>query len=77
MSVALTAEQIAAKEATLAKLEKAYDDYIAGEVATTVSYDGYSVTVNRTNLPMIRRRIRELKRELGQTVSRRSFGVVF
>ena len=77
MATTATTATTAELQATLAKFEKARDDYLIGRVGVKVDYDGYSVELNRTNITMISGRIRELKRALGQPVGRRSFGTCY
>lgn len=64
-------------QAELTSLKKAQADYIAGKQAVSVSYDGHTVTLNKTSLGLIKRRIRELQRCLGQRPAPRSFRPVF
>ena len=75
--MALTAVEKTDLEAKLVSLEKAHDDFVMGKRGVSVTYDGYSVTLNRTNIGLIKGRIREIKRALGQVTARRSFGTCY
>ena len=59
----------AALEAELAEAKAALRDLTTGVLVTGTEYDGHSTKFARTSETMLRRRIRELKRELGISTS--------